>query len=513
MNDLRTIGWALLLAAGCGDGEGGADGDADADTDTDSDSDSDTDTDSDSDTGPQHFTLTVTVTGVGDGSVTSNVGGIDCRKDGGTCEAELDAGENVVLTATEDDGFVFEGFWGGDCSGGGDCSFPMDVDRSAHAAFVPILFESARNLDGTDSAEADADYHLWTIHTDGTGASAIGLDAADAMYLNPSWSPDGDRIAYVSTEGLAGTSSGAHQWVADADGSGAVDLTPLSEVTSLELVWSPDGSRVAFDSTGALGGGNAHLDVYNVWTANADGSDLAPLTEYEVASTGLPSFSPDGTEVAFTSSAGLDGSDQVSARNVWIANVDGSGMEPVTDVTVITAASYIGLRQVWSPDGRSLVCIANFALDGSDGSEPVSNVWIVAADGSERTPLTTYTAAVSPDAASWSPDGTQVIFESIAALDGSDDALPAEAVNLWVVDADGSNLHHVTGNTIANHMGAAWSADGTILVHSSDHTLDGAIGINDNGTYNLWISNADGSDTRALTTLRADYADAWLPDF
>ena len=57
----------------------------------------------------------------------------------------------------------------------------------------------------------------------------------------PYFSPDGKRIAFVSNR--AGTND---IWVMNADGSGAVNLTPTPGVTEFTPSFSPDGRRVAY---------------------------------------------------------------------------------------------------------------------------------------------------------------------------------------------------------------------------------------------------------------------------
>jgi uncharacterized protein YjiK len=76
------------------------------------------------------FTLTVATTG--SGQVSSNPAGIDCGAD---CSEQYQANTNVTLTATAEQGFVFQQ-WQGACSGSGACSVSMTGDLSVTAEFV-----------------------------------------------------------------------------------------------------------------------------------------------------------------------------------------------------------------------------------------------------------------------------------------------------------------------------------------------------------------------------------------
>jgi Pro-kumamolisin, activation domain/Divergent InlB B-repeat domain len=75
--------------------------------------------------------LTVNVTG-GNGTITSNVGSIDCTS---TCGASYGGGAMVTLTATPASGYVFTG-WNGACSGTGSCVVTMSAAESVTASFA-----------------------------------------------------------------------------------------------------------------------------------------------------------------------------------------------------------------------------------------------------------------------------------------------------------------------------------------------------------------------------------------
>jgi hypothetical protein len=80
-------------------------------------------------------TLTVQKAGSGFGTVTSDVGGIDC---GATCAGVVDDGTQVTLAAAPDSGSSFTGWSGGGCSGTGTCQVTVGADTAVTASFAQI---------------------------------------------------------------------------------------------------------------------------------------------------------------------------------------------------------------------------------------------------------------------------------------------------------------------------------------------------------------------------------------
>jgi len=123
------------------------------------------------------------------------------------------------------------------------------------------------------------------------------------------------------------------------------------------------------------------------------------------------------------------------AANIWIVNADGSGVAPLTKLTAKSASSG---AFAWAPNAAKITFVSSRALDGSDtaNTSDGTNVWIMNADGSGAAALTRYTN-VFIFACTWSPDGT-IAFTSDGAFDGTDSANASGAMNLWVINADGS---------------------------------------------------------------------------
>jgi hypothetical protein len=98
--------------------------------------------------------LTVIGSGTGSGTITSDVGGINCTWNGtsqsGVCSQTYDHGTVVNLTATPGASATFSG-WSGSCSGTGACQVTMDQNRSSVASFALITFQLTVSGSGTGS--------------------------------------------------------------------------------------------------------------------------------------------------------------------------------------------------------------------------------------------------------------------------------------------------------------------------------------------------------------------------
>lgn len=137
------------------------------------------------------FALHVTTTGGALGKVTGP-GGLDC---GGNCNADIEAGQTVTLTASPVAGGSFVG-WTGDCSGTAPtCHLLMDQPRSAAAAFAAA---TVTTLDDTDVAVA---YNGWRGVADLTsngGAYRVSAVTNDTL----TWkSPTSTSVAWLTRKG------------------------------------------------------------------------------------------------------------------------------------------------------------------------------------------------------------------------------------------------------------------------------------------------------------------------
>ncbi|MGE4071412.1 MAG: hypothetical protein AB7E72_09580 [Lysobacterales bacterium] len=88
----------------------------------------------------------------------------------------------------------------------------------------------------------------------------------------------------------------------------------------------------------------------------------------------------------------------------------------------------------------------------------------------------------------WSPDGSRIAYQRRAPKGDSDQ------LDIWVMDADGSNRHALTDNPAHDYL-PAWSPDGQQLSFASWRTEPGDVG---EAAVHIYVMNADGSGQRRL---------------
>ncbi|HUS63353.1 MAG TPA: hypothetical protein VMZ28_02380 [Kofleriaceae bacterium] len=484
-----------LLGCGGGDDDGGGGPDASS--------------------GPQE-TVTVTVTGVGQGAVTSDVGEIECTREGGTCEADVPQGSDVVLSAAPVDGYLFNGWIGAGCARrSATCTVTADDAVEVSASFVSLIWDSSGAPEGEGGPLPAS--NIWSSLTDGSEATPLTAITADTVFAYGAvWSPDGERIAFVSDQMLDGsdepnTNLVYNIWIMNGDGS---EATPLTELTGEDIVndepqWSPDGTRILYSSNRAVDGSDAIAPdpAGNIWVAAADGSSDEAVTDTG-ARTYEPEWSPDGMWIVYESQRPLEEEEAGGPTNIWLVRADGSDDHSVTD---LTAADVDCVRVGFAPGGERLIFSSPRARNGDDalqGDGFTWNLFTMDLDGGDLTALTPFTADNAfADEPSFSPDGTRIYFNSSGALDGDDAGIMTR--NLWVMDADGSNREPLTELTsVVTLRRPLVSPDGSVIFYQSTRVPDGSDEALETNAYNVWRMDPDGSNHVPVTehTLADEYS-------
>jgi Tol biopolymer transport system component len=159
---------------------------------------------------------------------------------------------------------------------------------------------------------------IYRVDTDGTNLNrltmSVKIDSAWTTDLDPTWSPDGKRIALQTSRAMDADSSWSI-FTFFATGRRHLEKLMANDGNDLYPDWSPDGSKIVFVRTFGY-------PDYRIYTTSADG-----LVQTELLADGTaaetPKWSPDGTKIVYAR--------RVSTPEIAVMNADGSGVTKLAD--------------------------------------------------------------------------------------------------------------------------------------------------------------------------------------
>jgi Tol biopolymer transport system component len=230
-------------------------------------------------------------------------------------------------------------------------------------------------------------------------------------------------------------------------------------ISNRDPAWSPDGNQIAFSSS------SSH-SLERIYVMDADGSNLRRVTDDDERGR-EPTWSPDGARIAF-----------VSKDRICVTDVTGGQVDCLTDSTM--DVSY----PAWSPVGDE---IAFIVLD-----DTATSIYAVDIDGSNLRHVVDISHGFDytwPPA--WSPDGSMIAYYRGGYGEDS---------GIYVVDSDGSNLRHLDGSGVR----PTWSQDGTEVVFWGADAIYG-VSVDEGNVRRV-------ADTPELDRFSTMWGLVWSPD-
>jgi TolB protein len=230
---------------------------------------------------------------------------------------------------------------------------------------------------------------IYTMAADGSDLRRV--TTREGAEFDGSWSPDGQWIVYRDSR--RGINEDDEVYIVAADGTGVRNLT-ADPANDWGPDWSPDGQWIVFNSDRGDG-------PMSGWLVRPDGSGLRRIeadgwVEY-------PSFSPDGTRIAFMGHAAGD-------YDIYVADIATGTTTQLTDAPGSDGWS------AWSPDGTRIAfksdrddCLYSGAAaecwrTGEPGDH--HDIWIMNADGTDQRRVTSEQGQF----VAWSPEGDYLLI-------------------------------------------------------------------------------------------------------
>jgi TolB protein len=216
---------------------------------------------------------------------------------------------------------------------------------------------------------------IYVITADGKSVRQLTTDPS--WDVSPDWSPDGNRISFLSDR-----DGYLNLYVMNADGSNVQQVTQYKEDGINCTDWSPNGDEIAFSFHSKPDDGIGP----RIFVIHPDGSGLRQVVPSDGDNSAVePAWSPDGKKLYFVSN-------RTGRQDIWEINMDGSGLRQVSNWNydvVYTHSLHV------SPDGKQLAFFG-VGLELYDPAKYYQEIFVINVDGSGLTDIT-----LSPGREEW----------------------------------------------------------------------------------------------------------------
>ena len=294
---------------------------------------------------------------------------------------------------------------------------------------------------------------IWIMNADGTHQRSL-VQGSDVQ-----WSPDGKRIAYVGK----GEPSGQQIFVRWMDAEGATtQISHLTEAPS-NLEWSPDGKAIAFSMNVPARDNSLHINM-------------------PAAPKGAKWIEPPKVITRLNYRRDRVGYTDASYSHVFVIPADGGTPRQITN------GDWNHSAPSYSADGK-WIAFSSYRVPNAEDAFRKSEIYAANVETGEIRQLTHRNGTNGGPL--YSPDGRMIAFMSADSVDHSAWA----ETKLWLMNADGSSAHLVSGNLDRPISGVSWAPDNSGLYFN----------VESQGSKNLYFATPGGqlrpvtSGTQVLT--------------
>jgi len=270
-----------------------------------------------------------------------------------------------------------------------------------------------KSLEGeiTFSGYLKGNWQIWSVEPDGKNLSQITHSTREVQ--SPVWSPDGNKLAYVTNEGEI--------WILEK-GQKAQKIPTPSQKCGYPT-WSPDGTKIAF-ACFSFHNGQEDSDI---WMARIKEKSVDMLPELSGVQKDLD-WSPDDTSIVYVTGYWSQSGELI--EELWMMELPNKKTKPLLN------NSACNIQPSWSPDGEYIA----FASDKTGNME----IWVTGKNGKNKKQLTHHKAYDADPC--WSPDGSKICFVSTR----------GGKMAIWLMDKNGENVRQVTNVSEGDCKDPCW---------------------------------------------------------
>lgn len=292
--------------------------------------------------------------------------------------------------------------------------------------------------------------------------------------FHPSWSPNAREIVFSEAgrdQPDVRNNTPSKLWVVNVE-SGMKRL--LTDRDAMQPTWSPHGARVAFWFMPPSVGRS------DIATIPSRGGEVVVVTK-EASTNWNPVWSPDGKFLYFAS-------DRSGSMSFWRVPIDEETGKVTGEPETVVTPSKFNRHLSFSRDGKRMIYVQTDERSNiqavefeSDAGKPVGEpFWITRGDHQMARPELSF-------------DGKLFVMR----------VLRRTQDDIVVVNRDGSNWRDLTNDRFFDRY-PRWSPDGSKIAFVSDR----------GGGYEIWLMNADGTNLRQATfgSTASSSLPVWSPD-
>ena len=343
--------------------------------------------------------------------------------------------------------------------------------------------------------------NIWIMNTDGSNRRQV-TNESFRLLNNPTWHPSGDFIAARKHYTTSRSAGAGEIWMYHISGGSGVQLVERpSEAFQKELgepIFSPDGSYVYYTQNITSGSTfiyaqDSNTDLFNILRYELETGEITTAVSGAGGSV-RPAPSPDGNFMAFVRRDRLQ-------SQLWVKDLRSGEERMIYDDLDRDNQETWGVYGMypnmdWTPDGNSIVFWSGGHINRINVASGESQIIPFEIDDSREVidpprPQTDVAPATfetrMPRFANVSPDGSQVVFETLG--------------RLYIANTSGGDPRPLTGNDGSyRELFPSWSRDGRSIVFATwdDEDLGSIRTVNTNGRSERTVTSEPGHYRRPV---------------